>query len=622
MEFISSSLLRQSHALRPQQGVVRSLAVRYKGQVVPRMIRQPLSPHSMHRYSSGYRVFSTRQKRVGSIVENSGLDDDDDGDNLDGDDDFPLDLQPWKGLLEAPARAAWRVASTHPPELLVESANTILKDGNRTPKQLKRAHRQVLERHTTLAEFRERERRRLVNGKYYRGKDKEEEGDMNPIYYGYDQTLATLKHRMLPNYAITHRVLEECRSLLGPDAFAPKRILDFGIGCGSASAAALHLFPESIEWVHGIDPSQPMRDCSQRLLEGMIDSASAPPRVTFSTSLTVDNNSSSAGTGTFDLALCAFSATDLPDITATLAAAAMLFEKLKPNGVLVMIEPGTPDGFNSIRSVRNMLLDCCPPHDDEFEWEERCHIVAPCTHNGPCPMVRHKKEFNKKGKLAADVPQEWATSEDDNSTDNSKISAINQGSDDEDLDAMDEDEDAGFGNSSETEAFNSSFCSFVQALPGTDTRKGEKFSYLVAQKKIYGREGEGVIDPFPNDNVTMLLAGAHDAATRQDSVAVNKIFDSARDLQSRYFDSDEDDLGLELLRGEEKRATMGRIVRAPIKKKGHVYIDYCAAPGRIIRSRVAKSSTNVAPGIWTAARKSRWGGFWPDAMDKSSVPEK
>merc|ERR1711937_666526 len=88
-----------------------------------------------------------------------------------------------------------------------------------------------------------------------------------------------------------------------------------------------------------------------------------------------------------------------------------------------MIEPGTPDGFNSIRAVRNMLLDCCPPHDQDFEWEDRCHIIAPRTHNGRCPMERHKKNFfsHKKpiGKLGYDLPQERKDDEMDSEGDNS-----------------------------------------------------------------------------------------------------------------------------------------------------------------------------------------------------------
>ena len=66
-------------------------------------------------------------------------------------------------------------------------------------------------------------------------------------------------------------------------------------------------------------------------------------------------------TGTFDLALMTYTATELPHVSSTLAASAILWQKLANNGVLIIIEPGTPDGFNTIRAVRNMLLDCCPP---------------------------------------------------------------------------------------------------------------------------------------------------------------------------------------------------------------------------------------------------------------------
>merc|ERR1711935_900399 len=124
-------------------------------------------------------------------------------------------------------------------------------------------------------------------------------------------------------------------------------------------------------------------------------------------------------------------------------------------------------------------------------------------------------------------------------------------------------------------------------------------------------------DPFRRDNVTDLLTNALDAASLQADDLAYRTFESARDLNSRYTGSENDDLGLELLQGEEKRQSMGRIVRAPIKKKGHVYIDYCAGPGRIIRSRVTKALSNsIAPGIYAAARKSRWGGLWPDTMDR------
>ena len=631
------------------------------------------------------------------INDDDDIDDGDDDEDDDEDDDNhhheASSFQPWKALLEAPARAAWRATDPRrdPPEYLRNAMYKILDEGDRTSKQLKRAHRKIMAMQSNLAERRELERRIMVNGKRNykepyntapadtetttsdnaRNNRRNSRDDINnkgnssfqPVYYGYDETLGSLAHRLEPNYAITKRVLTECQSLLGgkENSWKPKRILDFGIGCGSASAAAIDLFgssdnvcdnnsssSSSIEWVHGIDPSKTMRECSKNLIEYMTKgyhhrvvtktdtskdainnettpTPPPPPRVTFSNSLSSSDSNEgddSSSPGTFDLALFCYTASDLPDVMSCLAAAAMSFEKLKPGGVFVMIEPGTPDGFNSVRAVRNMLLDCCPPDDPDFEWEERCHIIAPCTHNGACPMERHKKNFflRKKpiGKLGHDLPQiqeELGT--------NGKLE-----NDHNDEEESDQDYVEVFSNNglmSETDAFNSSFCSFVHSVSGDSRKKGEKFSYIVAQKQRFRRDDPSMKDdPFRHDNVTDLLAAAFDAASQEDNDLANDTYEKARELRSRYIESDSDDLGLELLRSENKRQSMGRIVRAPIKKKGHVYIDYCAAPGRIIRSRVTKAASNsVAPGIYGAARKSRWGGFWPDYYDKLfSSPKK
>jgi ribosomal protein RSM22 (predicted rRNA methylase) len=567
------------------------------------------------------------------IVEDEGdFDENDDG-----------ALQPWKKLLEIPGRAAWRVSDPHPPDHLVNSMHQILDDGDRTTKQLRRSHRKVLAIHNDLAEMRERERRRLVNdpssGNARSGFVMDhDENSISPVYYGFDETLATLKHRLIPNYAITKRVLSECQSLLGgtlSGKWKPKRIVDYGIGCGSATAAAIDLFGldegcDVVEWVHGIEPSLPMRECSQRLIEGMVQSHASttqtmarPPRVTYSNSLTLSQDGDDAS-GSFDLALFAYTATDLADVTSCMAAAALLFDKLKPNGIFVMIEPGTPDGFNSIRAVRNMLLDCCPPDDPEFEWDERCHILAPCTHNGSCPMERHKKNFSKqRWKLGHDVLQD---SMDDLDFEDERIGKQSHSYEREESIDSNAESDEDFvelsGPFAQTEAFNSSFCSFVQHVPGDAARKGEKFSYLVAQKKKFSEPLDAALaetDAFRDYNLTETLAQAFDAAETEDDKVALATFRKVQEMRTQYLESEDDELGLELIRGTAKRRSMGRIVRAPIKKKGHVYIDYCAAPGRIVRSRTTKAmSNNIAPGMFGAARKSRWGGLWPDLSQASN----
>lgn len=99
----------------------------------------------------------------------------------------------------------------------------------------------------------------------------------------------------------------------------------------------------------------------------------------------------------------------------------------------------------------------------------------------------------------------------------------------------------------------------------------------------------------------------------------------------------------------------GRLIRSPLKMKGHVMVDYCTGGisqpqlnnddddsssmnddevtsthqesttdhyqqqrelrthGRIVRHKVTRAkSDNLSPGLYSAARKARWGGFWPD----------
>jgi hypothetical protein len=229
-------------------------------------------------------------------------------------------------------------------------------------------------------------------------------------------------------------------------------------------------------------------------------------------------------------------------------------------------------------------------------------------------MERHKKNFFQRGKLGYDIPQETEGNTVEIEEYQARIVDANQSEHQVTIELSSK-----HGLMSETEAFNSSFCSFVHYVPGDTTKKGEKFSYLVAQKKRFSNTTDPCLekDAFQRDNVTELLSRAFDAAAQESDELAIHTFEQAKEMRSRYVDSDEDELGFELIRGAGKRGSMGRIIRAPIKKKGHVYIDYCTSPGRIVRNRVTKAmSNNVAPGIFGAARKSRWGGLWPDTMDR------
>lgn len=164
-------------------------------------------------------------------------------------------------------------------------------------------------------------------------------------------------------------------------------------------------------------------------------------------------------------------------------------------------------------------------------------------------------------------------------------------------------------------AFNPSFCSFIQAIHGGE-RRSEKFSYLVAQKII---GGSGVLEkanqsnPFGDVNLADLIASEINTLDKNEAT-----LEKAMDIEERYLESDADELGLELVRGKNLQS-WGRLVRPPLKRKGHVIIDFCSGQkigqgdGGIIRHVVTKNTmSKLAPGAYNAARKARWGGFWPD----------
>jgi hypothetical protein len=365
------------------------------------------------------------------------------------------------------------------------------------------------------------------------------------------------------------------------------------------------------------------------------------------------------------------------------------------------------------------------------EWDDECQVIAPCTHNGLCPMSRHQKHHVKRntrfGKYEMIGESDHTHNQDDDFSINETGSAnnlvqvtdgddqesekeeeerllqelIDQGMDraeleemmrlmdsfgdideeedesDNEFDLEDDDKDDGFyemntgdaakskSTLAQTNVFGSAFCSFVHNFPGgTSRRKGEKFSYIVVQKRRPSTDpnemqlpkSEDLLDDV--DIVDLLSKSVHHVnglkselirmSRRQNAKNDNlsedeynkshhveqlrTILDEAVRIEDMFLDSTKDELGMELLHGDDRRKGWGRLVRAPIKKKGHILIDYCSGgctgkgscnqnfeglQGRIVRQKVSRGwSARVAPGCYAAARKSRWGGLWPDLSER------
>jgi ribosomal protein RSM22 (predicted rRNA methylase) len=101
---------------------------------------------------------------------------------------------------------------------------------------------------------------------------------------------------------------------------------------------------------------------------------------------------------TFDLVILGHVLNELaPQARAAVVAAAWQLT----GGMLLIVEPGTPDGFTVVRAARDALLD------------EGAHTIAPCAHDRPCPLERDWCHFPQRLKRpdfqrrARGAPSEW-----------------------------------------------------------------------------------------------------------------------------------------------------------------------------------------------------------------------
>jgi hypothetical protein len=124
---------------------------------------------------------------------------------------------------------------------------------------------------------------------------------------------------------------------------------------------------------------------------------------------------------------------------------------------------------------------------------------------------------------------------------------------------------------------------------GSRPYQDEKFSYVVVRK--------------------MPRAVARDRAHRAAQSAHDR-----RDSGEYDADADEDELHDAIAR--DSADDWSRVIRQPMKRKGHVVFELCTPEGEIERATVAKSHGRpelIGRDGYKYARKLRWGDLWPFA---------
>ena len=205
------------------------------------------------------------------------------------------------------------------------------------------------------------------------------------VIKGREDALAYALARMPATYAACVAVLDEA-ARMAPD-FAPRTLLDAGCGPGTGSWAARETWSalKDITW---LDASAPFLELAKRLAGDDLVATS------------IRGDLTGGPFSTADLVLASYALAEVP-ASAQAQVVAQLWDAAE--GMLAIVEPGTPAGYDRLLSARDTLIAA------------GAEILAPCPHQQACPLaapdwchfsVRLPRSRDHKLAKGADAPFE------------------------------------------------------------------------------------------------------------------------------------------------------------------------------------------------------------------------
>jgi ribosomal protein RSM22 (predicted rRNA methylase) len=176
--------------------------------------------------------------------------------------------------------------------------------------------------------------------------------------------LAAYVATRIPATFESNKVVQQELAKAYPD-FAPHSLLDVGAGPGVAGWAAVQAWP-SIANVTQCEQDKQFAELAATLNAESEIHALKAAQIVLKSEQTLPPDLTS------DLVTVSYMLAEVPLHTAQQVAARLW---LRTKQVLVLIEPGTPQGFARLQKVREVLLGL------------GAFVLAPCTHQNSCPMV-------------------------------------------------------------------------------------------------------------------------------------------------------------------------------------------------------------------------------------------
>lgn len=193
------------------------------------------------------------------------------------------------------------------------------------------------------------EESQLISKKY-----RENDGKGKKLVTKQSEAIAYAISRMPATYCAVYTALSHTLKNYNNEI---KSVLDVGAGTGAATWAVSNLV--QVEKITCLEREVEMRKVGSELMEQHIPNAEWK-----SFDLTLEEIREKA-----DLVITSYVINELTEADRKEALIKMWNST---NGILVIIEPGTPEGFSHILQARKLLL------------QEGANIVAPCMHNKEC----------------------------------------------------------------------------------------------------------------------------------------------------------------------------------------------------------------------------------------------
>ena len=178
-----------------------------------------------------------------------------------------------------------------------------------------------------------------------------------------EEAMAYVLARMPATYAAVTRVLTELQRVL-PD-FAPRNVLDMGAGPGTATLAVSQTYDLMSYYL--VEPNPYLRGIGQDMVApfwGIPSQTEWLPSRVEDVVLRKDAQ--------FDLVVASYVFNEVPEHSVVRHVESLWSSCA---GVLVLLEPGTPQGAGVIGRIRSAAMS----------WEG-AHILAPCPHADQCPL--------------------------------------------------------------------------------------------------------------------------------------------------------------------------------------------------------------------------------------------